>query len=64
MDPADTNNVPADTERATDASCEVCGDSVETTEWHPAATQSDDEGNIQILTFCDEQCRDHWLDED
>ncbi|WP_435333611.1 DUF7576 family protein [Haloarchaeobius sp. TZWWS8] len=62
MDPADTNNVPTETEPVADASCEVCGDPVETTEWHPAATQTGEEGSIEILSFCSEDCRDEWED--
>lgn len=50
----------------TDASeerCENCGQAIDTSEWYPVTTHRDDEGSLQILSFCSESCRSDWLAE-
>lgn len=42
--------------------CAVCGDAVETDEWHPVATEADPE-ETRIVPFCTEDCREQWLAE-
>ena len=40
--------------------CDYCGGPVATDEWYPAATQHDDDGNVEIYGFCDEECKEQW----
>jgi hypothetical protein len=43
-----------------ETTCATCGASVETDEWHLAATTTTDDGAVQIRSFCDRSCRDRW----
>lgn len=43
--------------------CDHCGGPVATDEWYPAATRHDDDGNVEIYGFCDEECRKQWESE-
>lgn len=44
--------------------CDHCGGPVATDEWYPAATRHDDDGNVEIYGFCDEECRERWESEE
>jgi hypothetical protein len=53
-----------DSERADrPKSCAHCGKRIDTTEWHPVATV-DDDGAFRVYAFCDEDCRDEWIDDE
>lgn len=41
--------------------CEVCGNPIDTGEWHPIETEWDD-GDLSIHTFCSQECHDEWSD--
>lgn len=43
--------------------CTNCGSSIDTKEWHPLETRTDDDGNFEVYAFCDDECRDEWLDD-
>lgn len=58
MTTAEPETVPSNQDA--EATCATCGAPVDTDEWHPAATTVDDEGDVQILSFCDRDCRDRW----
>ena len=58
MDPDDTDRT--DPDRETKVRCTVCGESVQTTKWHPAATTITADGRVEILAFCSQRCRDQW----
>lgn len=54
-----------DTGLASDAAggtrtCAYCGDHSELDEWQPVVTRTDDDGELQIYSFCDETCRAAW----
>jgi hypothetical protein len=52
------------TERADEPQvCANCGGEIETEEWHPLVTQTDDDGRFRVYAFCDENCRDKWKDD-
>lgn len=38
--------------------CDQCGDPIETTRWHPAIIERDDER--RLLTFCGQECQESW----
>ena len=38
--------------------CAVCGESVETAEWHPIDLDVDDE--VRLYAFCSQACRAAW----
>jgi len=40
--------------------CANCGRRIDTTEWHPLATERDDDGDFNVYAFCSEHCRDEW----
>ena len=42
--------------------CSYCGDDVPGEEWHPVTTVRDDDGDVEIHTFCSEACRAAWED--
>lgn len=42
--------------------CANCRKQIDTKEWHPVLTRTDDDGNFWVYAFCDEECRDEWLD--
>lgn len=42
--------------------CAACGDAIDTSEWHPVATDTVD-GEVRIYPFCDDDCRDAWNDD-
>lgn len=41
-------------------SCANCGTQIDTAEWHPIVTRTDDDGSFHVYAFCDEDCRDEW----
>ena len=40
--------------------CGNCGAGIETKEWHPLVTRTDDDGRFRVYAFCDGTCRDEW----
>lgn len=44
--------------------CANCGTQIDTKEWHPLITQTDDDGRFRVYAFCDEDCRDEWRNND
>lgn len=42
--------------------CANCGAEIDTREWHPLATRTNDDGNLRVYAFCEEDCRDEWAD--
>lgn len=44
--------------------CAHCGTQIDTTEWHPLVTRTDDDGTFRVRAFCDDGCRDEWADDD
>ena len=40
--------------------CAACGDPVPADEWHPVATDRDEDGEMKIYAFCSEACRSSW----
>lgn len=42
--------------------CIECGATIDTSEWHAAATVETDQGHIEIVSFCSEECRQSWTD--
>lgn len=40
--------------------CDHCGGPIDTDEWYPAATRRDDDGDVKVYNFCDEECRVEW----
>lgn len=42
--------------------CATCGASFERDERYPARADRDDDGNVQIHSFCDEDCLAEWAD--
>lgn len=43
--------------------CAHCRDPIETSEWYPIVTRTDDHGELRMIAFCSEACRDAWIDE-
>ena len=48
---------------ATSEQCSQCGDAIPSDEWHPVATERDDDGRVEIHDFCSEGCRSAWQGE-
>lgn len=44
--------------------CANCGTEIDTREWHPLTTRTDDDGDFQVYAFCSDECRDEWADDD
>ena len=40
--------------------CWYCDDSVPTDEWHPVVTVRNDDGEVEVLPFCNDECRSGW----
>lgn len=45
---------------ATMAVCEHCGTGIDTDEWYPVETETDDHGTLVFHPFCSERCRSAW----
>ncbi|WP_372910778.1 hypothetical protein [Salinigranum sp.] len=43
--------------------CDHCGTALEEEVRYPTATVSEDDGDVSIFTFCDEACKEGWLDD-
>lgn len=41
-------------------SCATCGTPFEQDERYPVRTDTDDDGNVQVNSFCDEDCLEEW----
>ncbi|WP_247731425.1 DUF7576 family protein [Halovivax limisalsi] len=41
--------------------CTRCGSVIDTSDWYPIATDRID-GSVTLHPFCDETCKDAWLD--
>ena len=46
----------------TDERCTNCGEEIDTTQWYPIVTRTVD-GDVQLYSFCDGNCRDEWTDD-
>lgn len=44
--------------------CTYCESEIDDSEWHPVRAVRDDEGELEILTFCEEECVKEWNDEE
>lgn len=44
--------------------CAICEMEINTREWHPLVTRTDDDGRFHVYAFCSEECRDEWPDTD
>jgi len=40
--------------------CHYCGSLIDTGEWYPVVTTTDDAGAVELYSFCRERCRDCW----
>ena len=60
----DSHRDPGVNAEAVSKWCDYCGGPVATDEWYPAATRRDDDGNVEIYGFCDEECRQRWQSEE
>lgn len=43
--------------------CANCGASFESDVWYPVATRRDDDGDLRVYSFCNEECRGAWTSE-
>lgn len=43
--------------------CANCGSQIDTKEWHPLVTRTDDDGTFRVYAFCDVDCRGEWTDD-
>ncbi|WP_438266706.1 DUF7576 family protein [Haloarchaeobius amylolyticus] len=59
-----TDATTAESQQQAANACAVCGDPVATTEWHPATTETTPDGDVVIVSFCGQTCRDHWVEAD
>lgn len=57
---ADESAVRADEPKT----CANCGTQIDTTAWHPLVTRTDDDDTFRVYAFCDETCREEWVDSD
>ncbi|MFB6179540.1 MAG: hypothetical protein ABEI77_07455 [Halorientalis sp.] len=42
------------------ARCHHCGTAIDTAEWYPVVTSTDETGALELYSFCDTQCRAAW----
>lgn len=40
--------------------CANCRARLDTEEWHPVVTRTDETGELRLYTFCDEECEAEW----
>lgn len=43
--------------------CTNCGARIDTGEWHPVGTTRNADGDLVLVQFCTEVCRDAWSDD-
>jgi hypothetical protein len=43
--------------------CANCASPVDTSEWHPIATEVDEDDEFHLHAFCGDACRDAWADD-
>ena len=41
--------------------CAYCGSPLEEGVSHPVHVERDEDGGIQLYSFCDEECKENWL---
>lgn len=46
------------------ATCARCGAHIDTSEWHPLMTETNNDGSFRVYAFCSEECRDEWAEAD
>lgn len=46
-----------------DATCDHCGSTIDTSEWYPVTKERDQDGSLRLYAFCSVRCRDEWRDE-
>lgn len=56
--PAESPDDPSRADQPT--YCAVCGDGIETDDWHPVATRQNGDEEFQLYAFCSEDCREAW----
>lgn len=44
--------------------CANCGEPIDMKDWHPVVTRTGPDGDFRVYAFCDEDCRDEWVDDD
>jgi len=42
--------------------CPRCGKRLPTEEWCPIVSRSDSDGTLHVHTFCDDACKNAWLE--
>jgi hypothetical protein len=47
---------------AGDDYCPRCGEGLPTEEWCPIVSRSDSDGTLHVHTFCDDACKNAWLE--
>lgn len=52
---------PVRTPRKRMTPCHYCGSPIDTAEWYPIVTTTDEGGKVELYPFCDNRCRDTWL---
>lgn len=43
--------------------CRNCGEPIDTSEWYPVETVTDEDGNLEFYEFCSISCRETYLAE-
>jgi 5-methylcytosine-specific restriction endonuclease McrA len=43
-----------------DSECAVCGEPIDTQQWHIARTSETTKGQMELLVFCCEDCHEQW----
>lgn len=43
--------------------CAHCGTELSVNEWHPTVTTTDEQGELEVYSFCDDECKEAWSDE-
>lgn len=55
-------NSTAAGEKFTFDACATCGAPFEQDERYPVRTDTDEDGRVQVYSFCDEDCLEEWLE--
>ena len=40
--------------------CQYCGSPIDTADWYPIVTATDERGKVELYAFCTKQCRNTW----
>lgn len=58
----DRSRLNLESDRNELGTCAHCGERIDATRWHPIVTRVTGDGNVRLVPYCDDTCRDARTD--